>query len=829
MSYKTYKPSHLELINQKGREPIQPPRLLDHIKKTTISNCEQLLAHLFSATDDLFYDLSKRASSNNEQNLYFEAMREIRVKREGIANQFLRDIADSFSKLLGRSFEHHFDEDHEPANLSIVEGDDLEVDLAKANMVGRARDLFYAELNELTLRLDHLLLQVEIDEDGNPVDPQQLAEAFIAACQVKLQIDIKAKLILYKLFEKHVLKQLGHLYADANQILLDAGILPKIPKSMEKKAVHGGAPHSVNRGSDAGFGHPQGGEATVNASVQQPPAQEFRMGFDALSLIMAAARNLAFGPPSQSGAPAYGAPMTGAPQNPQGHQAYGESHGTYSYTLPTGYNCLVFSANPGPVMASPELTSLLTQTQAQYDSQLTGATPRNIVAEAVAQLLAEKDPQSPQALEQRDEYVINLVAMFFDEILSDKSLPVAVQSLISRMQIPTLKVALRDQSFFNNPNHPARELINTVTRVGISFDESKPIEKDPIYRKIAEVVQLLNRQYKTDDRIFTELKSDLEDMVERESRKTAMVEQRTTQSEEGKSKIKQARAAAQQLLYQKLKDIELPQEVTDFLTRHWLQVLVFSYLKHGLDSNEWINHEQTITDLIWVSSPHDDARSISRRERLFPELMDRLEFALECAIDDASSRRSTVNELEDALNALFKPTPKAAQPAPSPFEHFDDFARPTAAEPPPNEPATPLLVPLSEEHKEALGKGENAPKSWDEMTAVERQQARYEELSTHYFETAKNMPTGSWFVYYEPETSKTLRCKLASKIDAETYVFVNRMGFKVLDKTRKQFALDMQFGRATPLDTTPAFDRMMSKVVSGLSASSDKTDNEMAD
>ena len=805
MSYKPFKPNHLELINQKGREPIQPPRLLDFIKKTSVGHCEQLLAHLFSATDDLFYDLSKRASSNSEQNLYFEAMREIRVKREGIANQFLREISESFSQLIDSPFDSQFDDEYDTAaSLSIVEGDDLEVDLARSNMIGRARDMFYAELNELSLRLDHLLLQVEVNEDNNPIDPQQMAEAFLNACQSKLEIDIKAKLILFKLFEKHVLKQLGHLYADANQILLDAGILPKIPKSMEKRAVHGGVQHPTEKE----FTPPE-------ETAQQAAAQEFRMGFDALSLLMATARNMAFGGAAPQGYPHQGYPNQGQPNqgyanagvNIQGGVSQGVAGGTPYYAIPAGgypagYNYYLFSGNPGPVMAAPELTSLLTQSQPVFDQQLTSNQPRNIVADVVQQLLAEKNPQQPQALEQNDESVINLVALFFDQILADESLPVAIQGLICRMQIPILKVALRDRTFFNNPNHPARELLNTITRVGIGFDETKPLERDPLYKKIVEVVQVLNRQYKTDDRIFTELKSDLETLVEREARKSAAVEERTTQSEQGKSKIRQARAAAQQLLYQKLKDVELPEIVNDFLTRHWLQVLVFSYLKFGPDSNEWVSHEQTVTDLIWISAPHSDTRSISRRERLFPELMDRIEFGLESAIDDPEARRNTVSALEKALAQL--------QSEVDPYLAFEE------------ELAT--YKPLNEEQKVALGRGENDPKSWEEMTAVERQQSRYDELATQHFEAAKNMPLGTWFEYLDALNNKILRCKLTSKIDSETYVFVNRLGFKVLDRTRKQFAYDMQFGRVKILDANPLFDRIMGKVVSTLSSTTPAED-----
>ncbi|HSX85651.1 MAG TPA: DUF1631 family protein, partial [Cellvibrio sp.] len=176
-----------------------------------------------------------------------------------------------------------------------------------------------------------------------------------------------------------------------------------------------------------------------------------------------------------------------------------------------------------------------------------------------------------------------------------------------------------------------------------------------------------------------------------------------------------------------------------------------------------------------------------RRERLLPELLDRIEKGLEVAIDNRDARKAKVAALEDAL--------RVAPTAPQIQE---------------------TIAPLNSEQKEALGKGENAPKTWEEMTAVERQQARYEELSTSFYEMAKNMPEGTWLEYFDEDSGKKVRCKLASKIDADTYIFVNRLGFKVLEKTRKQFAYDMQFNRAILVDTRPFFDRIMGKVVNDL-------------
>ena len=49
-------------------------------------------------------------------------------------------------------------------NLSLVEGDDLEIDLAKTTMISSARALFNDDLYHLTARLNELLPLLDIDE-----------------------------------------------------------------------------------------------------------------------------------------------------------------------------------------------------------------------------------------------------------------------------------------------------------------------------------------------------------------------------------------------------------------------------------------------------------------------------------------------------------------------------------------------------------------------------------------------------------------------------------------------------------------------------------------
>lgn len=741
----TSKPGPFDVITPKGHEPTQPAKILGQIRTQTLLGCERLLAHMFSAVDDLFYDLSKRASSNNEANLYFEAMREIRVNREGTAKRFLHQVGLAFTNLVDKDRFGNTSKEPSNVNLSLVEGDDLEIDLAKTTMISSSRALFHEDLYHLTARLNELLLQVMVDDSNNPLDPEQITQAFIVACQDQLQINIKARLIVFKLFEKHVLKQLGHIYHDANHTLVEAGLLPDLPLSVKKHATQ-----MPSTSLDDASSIPGTTSQIPRSSVLNQQIAPFLMGHDALSVLLAAVRQSSVNTAAGATGPAI--------------------------------NCFIFTSNPGPVMTGQELASKLSQTQPVVEEKIAQA-PRNVIGDIVSDLLASNDPELPHALEQDDENVINLVALFFDEILADENLPSAVQSLICRLQIPILRLAIKDRSFFDNPDHPARLLTNCLCSAGLELDDSRPLDKDPCYKKMLDVVQQICAQPNQDEQIFIDARNQFLELLEKEKRKSTMVEQRTMQAEEGQYRMLQARLVAQNLIYEKIKDQALPDDVSEFLCGQWLQVLIFIYLRFGEESAQWMGAEQSVIDLVWLSHEHKDQRSQQRRERMLPELLDRLDQGLEGVMTDTVERNQIVDQLEAILKAV-----GAKQLDTSNFNN------------------------LTALQKEELGRGESAQKSWQDMSVIERQMARHEELFNQYYMQAKEMPLGTWLIYAD-ENGKLQRCKLSSKIDSDTYLFVNRMGFKALEKSRKRLALDLQNGKARVINTQPFFDRVMTLIV----------------
>lgn len=717
------------------------PPLLRQIKDDALSILLNSLDELFSSCDDLFFDLSSRAASNAEQNLYFESMRELRVKKAGVINSFRQHYEQGFIALANTLGSYGSTgsslDDASVENLTLVQNDTLEQEVAISGMISKARVNCQEPLYHLTTRLDYLIPRITIDQENNPLDPERICRSFASACEL-FDINIKAKIIIFKQFDRLVVSKLIKVYSSANELLINAGVLPKISRAINRQP---------SSGSTAA--NPMEAIAAAAAEVGvQAGDTALQFDFSELTNLLASMRRLG---------------LTRLP------------------------NYASYSSNPGPLMTSNELLRLLTLQQAPIVEDPDNLTPMVNLRQLIGSLLASSNAEAPRALQQPDEDVINLVSMFFDFVLDDRSLPVAIQALISRLQIPILKVALKDKSFFNQAGHPARKLINAIADASIGWDESEQLKKDKFYTKVFEIVQTINEKYADNEQIFAEKLIELQQFIEQEQHRTSLVERRTSQAIEGQAKTQLAKSAVQKLLFSKLEREQLPPAISTFLIEHWQQLLVLIHLKHGEESPEWLDAVQLVDDLIWASHRHDDSRSLQRLGKMKPELLQRIAHGLTRISSTAEASQQAIREIGDVLDQL-QTDAKVERRA------------------------------ISAEQAVALGHTPGSgSKSWQEMTALERQQARYKALTYEFIKKADALPIGTWVSYEDSRRGKILRCKLSAKIDvSDTYVFVNRFGFKVLERSRKDFAYDMQQRRAIPLEAGLLFDRAMENIVTNL-------------
>ena len=738
----TNESNHIQAVNKVKNGDNASPALVLQIKENSLSILLSYLENLFGVCDDLFFDLSSRAASNTEQNLYFESMRELRVKKNGVLDSFKHRVAQVFVDFPNSSNNNIPPPDASSngatEGLSLVQHDEIEQKVAINGMISKARASNQEALYQLNMRLDHISTANRITQNNNPLDPQYICHGFADACEL-LDINIKAKIILYKQFDRLVISKLANVYATANDLLVNAGIIPTVT-------------HSINKQKD--------GKVTTRNNDQQQqttPAEttldQAHFDFKELSALLTNLR------------------IIGIERIP---------------------NYQVYSTNPGPLMSNQALLTTLSLLQLQ---QLQAPDPAINLRELITSILADATPEKPKAVQQSDEDIINLVAMFFDFILDDKNLPLAFQAVISRLQIPILKVALKDEKFFSNNDHPARKLINSLASASIGWDDTEDREKDKTYKAITGIVQAIMENNAEDNSIYIEKLQEIQEITKRNEHRSTLIEKRTSQAAQGEAKTKKAKYTTQQLLFKQLEHAQLPKVIHSFLVDQWQLLLIIIHLKHGEESPQWIDASQLVGDLIWACRPHHDEKSKLRLNKIKPGLIKQIQQGLAKAAITEEESTSITRYIQNTIESLQIRT-----------KNSDKVAEQVE------------LYTLTAEQAKVLGHTPGGgSKSWKDMTALERQQARYKKLTYEFIKKAESLPLNTWLSYEDNKQGKVLRCKLAAMIEAsDSYIFVNKFGFKILEKSRKEFAYDMQQNRAKPLQSGLLFDRAMSAITTNL-------------
>lgn len=188
------------------RSGLALPPLLENIRDLALSGLRQGMQSLFDDMDDTLFDLADRAENNQEQGLYFEAMRDLRLKRQGIERTFLDRCAGGFEGLMGGTL-------HLPATGNA----EPEVQLAEDAMIVKTLGHVRGELEHLNTRLG-VVLDKKIANDANPLAPHAIC-AFFAEAGSETDLPIRIQLILLELFERHCLGRLDALCSEANRLL----------------------------------------------------------------------------------------------------------------------------------------------------------------------------------------------------------------------------------------------------------------------------------------------------------------------------------------------------------------------------------------------------------------------------------------------------------------------------------------------------------------------------------------------------------------------------------------------------------------------------------
>jgi len=722
-------PLHKVATDQANRSPLaRLPVILLQVRDKAAQQLRLGLQGLFDNADDTLFEMADRERDDVEQNLYFEAMRDLRLKRKSIEREFIEQFFETFVSLTQYDLTHaSLVPALAPEGQTQRSHDELERHLAVEAMVTRVLRRDGVALEQLTARLG-VLLDRPLANQYNPLSPALLCEKFLQAGR-NLGVGIKVKLILLKLFERYVLSECDQLYTEANQLLAATGILPELKVTPARRA------------SDRSEDTPR-----PNAEIAaQPSDAEVD---DSVQEVFAALQKLLM-----------------------------QVRGSVAPTLEA-------SAPPQPI-STRDLLRLLSHLQ-QYVPAPAVQDEFDLRSQ-LEQLLTRVSVRSGKSrvVEGADEDVINLISMMFEFILDDHNLPDSFKALIGRLQIPMLKVAVQDKSFFSRGNHPARRLLNEIAAAAMGWGDCDDHQRDSLYLRIEQVVQRLLNDFVDDPAIFSELLADFLAFTSDERRRSELLEQRIRDAEEGRAKAELARQRVEGALNQVMLGKVLPQAVVEFVQHAWSQVLLLTCFKHGKYSAEWQADVLTLEHLIWSVQPHDEPDAGLRLLAMVPELLKALREGLSRSAFDPFATSEFFSELEVLHVQALERTGQATEQA-QPFD-------------------SPAMVEVLEKivlrpPQKTAGESVAVHLPADDVGLLQVDQ----------------LHLGSW-VEFQEDDDNTLRCKLAAIIEATgKYVFVNRTGLKVLEHSRTSLALEFRRGAARLLDDTLLFDRALESVLGNL-------------
>lgn len=744
------------------------------------------LKHVLDQVDDAFFDLADKAENNQQQMVYFDAMRELRLKSKVIEGDFVAWVMKDFEHYLNPAIlRRRADKDSSQENeLSLVETDELELDLAIQGMAGKARRAHEDVLYLLGLRMAALAGRpAQQNEDDFPVSPERLSEAFGEATKT-LEMPIRPKLVLFKLFDNYFISELGSLYEAMNDRLIESGLLPDL--KLERKEESRKTRTRTRKAA-----------ATTYADQE---SEEDERSDDALAAALRAFLHSTPQPASSGGS--------------------------------------ALELKTTPVVDGSELLGALNRLQHTLAITTQGTLEAGTLKQKVLEAASHEGAQSPE-LRQVDEKIIDIVAMLFDFLLSNSTLPDVFKGLIGRLQLPVLKVAIIDATFFTRRHHPARRLINMMAHAGSIWRPVADGEPDELLAETQRAVSRIIDEFENDPDVFARVVEDYEYFLESEQNQAIEREASDAERILQRERRESGKRVATRALERIIADQPVPEEARHFLETRWRNLLIAIYLAGGVDSSAWNKALNIASTLVWSLLPKETDELRSQLTGSLPPLLRALREGMDKLKMSEEEQQEFLNWLAAEHSRLAKSKSTVQPQAPE-----DEQTTPQASG-----ALVEGEVASAQESIESTIEPEDAPEAIEksEILASDRKsfmarkaeeinrmiaEGRFlgeasitvdelpteEAIDDEFTQQAQTIAEGTWLEWLAHDDDSPQRIKLSwrSTISGKCF-FVDRRGFKAAEMMPSAFARELREGRLRLIDDSPAVDHALQSALSALS------------
>lgn len=636
--------------------PPERGRVISDCRDFTIRRLRDSLHGMLEKIEE---DLVARAEAEldrDQRNLYMFTCGKARQQWAGIEQTFLDYLTRYFD---ARVRGEPLDKDAPAAptsldELSLVDEDDLTQDLAVSELTRKLKEHCDEELFGVEQRLGSLLGKTDTNDRDNPLGTEGVAQALRAACE-EVDASVQMRLVLLQSLESQISNELSKLYQDLNVRLQRQNVLPGLRRGFRRNAA----------ARSAGSATPQPG-ATGAASL---PPQDFTAsmpGFG-VSSVQGIGEHQGFGTVSDVDGDIYAMlsqlvqgqmAAQGLPVPAGGNAGAG---GQAAFESPFVLEAL------SALQASADVTMPLSASASASSFPILNAVPTNVLRDF-------RSSELGRHLGQFDAITVDIVAMLFDLIFDDAKIADPIKALVGRLQIPLVKVAMLDRSFFSSKAHPARRLLDLISQSMMRWGHDVGHD-DPLYIKLAAIVDRILRDFDRDLDLFEACSADLEAFIvvlEADEMQRAETAARiASEREQERMRRETARLAADDEIDNRLRT-PLPGVVQSLLDGVWRRLL-----RHLVDAGpaSEVDYRQALTtadELIWSIQPKADADERRALIVALPGLLRRLNQGFDVAGAHPADKLMLLNGLFDLHAQWMKP---GAPPSAPPVEQWIPEAR----------------------------------------------------------------------------------------------------------------------------------------------------------
>jgi hypothetical protein len=496
------------------------------------------------------------------------------------------------------------------ASLTLVPMEEMDRSVAFAGISRPFEAACAEQLATLNVRLGFLLERDTLRIGQNPFRPEVILMA-LSQAWTEFEPDADAHGLLAPMLRPAVVFDFAPLYEALNETLAGKDGQPGSAQALRIRKTDNAARAKAERAT---------GQAALAQQLRQffggdAPAAGFDTGIPLIPDLPAMPQGSGGWRPSgaegfRSAAPVPASPLHGRVRPAGGFDGATRHAGGYPaapVAEPAAPGTGPYPGSGGAQQgghANAQLLDLLAKIQLGLPGQLAGsvaAAPAGAPASPNVFYLPRLKESIPKgSLTRGDESTIDLLARIFETVFVDENIPQETRELIQFLQVPVLKAALLDKNFFFQEAHPARRMIDLMSRMGW---EQRRGADDPLFQAMQRGVDRVGRDFGDEVGVFAEAVADLEASIAAEESAAAAEISAPIAAALKQEKVTAATRSARSAVALRIGGGDVVAVVETFLERKWTSVLTIAYSVEPDKPGAVGSATRTMDDLIWSVKP----------------------------------------------------------------------------------------------------------------------------------------------------------------------------------------------------------------------------------